>query len=102
MLQWIRSQKCRYQTFVANRVGEILEVSNSQLWRHVPGKLSPADICSRGISTEDLSSNHLWFNGPVFLRDLEHLWPDNENVGEAKVKIAERVSSYVGAVGQSK
>ena len=104
VLQWIRSQKCRYQTFVANRVGEILEATTNQQWRHVPGKLNPTDICSRGISAGDLSSDHLWFNGPVFLRDPEHLWPENVNVGETKVEIVQRVSSYVGAIqiGQSK
>ena len=76
VLQWIRSRNCRFQTFVANRIGEILESTTKARWRHIPGRLNPADICSRGIPAGYLTSEHLWFCGQVFLKDAEHLWPD--------------------------
>ncbi|XP_045030441.1 uncharacterized protein LOC123472633 [Daphnia magna] len=36
VLQWIASKTCRFQTFVANRISEILEHSQPTEWRHVP------------------------------------------------------------------
>ena len=64
VLQWLYSKKYRFQTFVANRVSEILENSSCRQWRHVPGRLNPANECSRGMSATGLSSQHRWFTGP--------------------------------------
>lgn len=36
-------------------------------WNHVPTKQNPADIASRGVFIEELSSNDLWWHGPKFL-----------------------------------
>ena len=95
VLQWIRSRKCRFQTFVANRIGEILESTNKEQWRHIPGRLNPADICSRGISAADITSDHIWFCGPVFLKHEEELWPEIILVGEPEEDRSEMVSAYV-------
>jgi hypothetical protein len=74
-LLWIHSVDFRFQTFVANRVGEILEGSEPCQWRHVPGVMNPADDCSRGIPTTVLSIAHRWFTGPAFLQEPESAWP---------------------------
>ena len=74
-LQWIHSQWYRFQTFVADRVSEILESTRCDQWRHVPGSLNPTDDCSRGLPVAGLSSQHRWFTGPEFLRASETDWP---------------------------
>jgi hypothetical protein len=75
VLQWLKSRKCRLQSFVSNRVGEILEKSDPSQWRHVPGKENPADDCTRGVSPEILTTDHRWFTGPDFLLKTENEWP---------------------------
>ena len=36
-------------------------------WHHIEGKSNPADLATRGISTNFLSSSELWWHGPQFL-----------------------------------
>ena len=52
VLQWLHSAKKKQPVLVANRVAEILENSSINQWRHVGGKLNPADIATRGIFME--------------------------------------------------
>ena len=49
VLQWIRGSDKRQQVFVANRVAEILELTQSTQWKHCPGYLNPVDDGTRGI-----------------------------------------------------
>ena len=97
VLQWIKYRKCRFRMFVANPIGEILEFTTKAQWRNIPGRLNPADICSRGISAGDLTSEHPWFCGPMFFKDSEDLWPENILVGEPEEDTVETVSVYVCA-----
>ena len=46
---------------VQHRVNEILRVSCKEQWGHVPGKESPADIGSRGMSASGLKGSTLWW-----------------------------------------
>ena len=75
VLQYIASSSRRFHTFVANRVAEIQDSSDSSQWRHVPGQLNPADCCSRGLSQVALLTTERWFNGPAFLIEDEEHWP---------------------------
>ena len=97
VFQWIRSKDCRFHTFVANRIGEILEDTRSSQWRHIPGRLNPADVCSRGIAPEKLSADHLWFTGPPLLKDPEALWPDTPVLKKPDAEIMKAATPYVGA-----
>ena len=74
VLGWTQSKAYRFQTFVSNRVGEILEESEPGQWRHVPGILNPADDASRGLYPHQLTSEHRWLNGPGFLKQGEDEW----------------------------
>ena len=96
-LQWLYSKKYRFQTFVANRVSEILENSSWRQWRHVPGRLNPADECSRGMSATSLSSQHRWFTGPPFLREPENQWPKNITITEVDKEGGEIAHNFVGS-----
>lgn len=68
-LAWIAGCPSRWSTFVANRVSQIQEILPSNHWKHVPTKMNPADIASRGTLVHELSTASLWWNGPEFLLD---------------------------------
>ncbi|XP_054745963.1 uncharacterized protein LOC129250358 [Anastrepha obliqua] len=63
VLHWIKTHPSVLQTFVANRVSEIQELTDKATWRHVPTKLNPADQVSRGCNVDELN-NSIWFSGP--------------------------------------
>lgn len=64
-----------YQTFYANRVGEIQTATNGQDWWWIPGSLNIADIITRGASPYDLTEESEWQMGPKFLQLPESKWP---------------------------
>ncbi|XP_066596569.1 uncharacterized protein [Prorops nasuta] len=68
-LAWIAKQPVHWKTFVANRVSYIQTHLPEASWHHVPTKLNPADLCSRGTSAQQLSEDSLWWHGPAFLRE---------------------------------
>ena len=63
-LQYIKSDSKGFQTYVANRVIEIREVTTPDPWRHCPVRMNPADEASRGLKPQKLSSQHRWWRGP--------------------------------------
>ena len=67
-LRWIHSKKCKFEVFVANRIGKILRNTDRRQWRHVPGKCNPADFCSRGIDPKNVHELEEFHQGPGFLR----------------------------------
>ena len=79
VLQYVANERQRFKTYVANRVTEILETIPLNSFRHVPGKLNPADLLTRGVADpanlmhEDEQGTG-WFTGPKFLRNDEDDW----------------------------
>lgn len=80
VLGWINSEARQFKPFVAFRVGEILENSESSEWRYVPTKLNVADIATKWRPDVDDSVSNQWFNGPEFLRCDESQWPKRVSV----------------------
>ncbi|XP_018407562.1 PREDICTED: uncharacterized protein LOC108783489 [Cyphomyrmex costatus] len=66
-LSWIKTSPHKLKTYVANRVAEIQRHTSSKDWDHVPSSDNPADLLSRGTTTEDLKDNYLWWHGPRWL-----------------------------------
>ena len=66
VLQWLHST-AKQPVFVANRVGEILEVTTVDEWYHVDTEDNPADTGTRDNATEALKDSS-WTQGPSFLR----------------------------------
>lgn len=79
VLSWLSCPSRNLKTFVANRIGEIQELTSSSTWRHVPGSLNPADLASRGIDPQQLTMSTLWWQGPSFLQHDASDWPANSN-----------------------
>ncbi|XP_043485178.1 uncharacterized protein LOC122513016 [Leptopilina heterotoma] len=74
-LAWIKGDSSRWQTFVGNRVAEIQRLTPDDKWNHVPTDQNPADLISRGMDAQDLSTSSLWWNGPSWLQKNEDSWP---------------------------
>jgi hypothetical protein len=53
VIQYIRNEARRFQTFTANRLALIHEISTPNQWRHVPSEWSPAHSASRGLEMSD-------------------------------------------------
>ena len=68
VLKYLNNKRARYQTFVANRVNLIRELTDVSAWRYVDTANNPADITSRGLDVEDLIKSEVWTTGPSFLR----------------------------------
>ena len=75
-LQSVKNDSKRFQTYVANRVIEIREVTTPDQWRHCPGRMNPADEASRDLKPQRLFSQHRWWRGPEFLWEPEDRCPN--------------------------
>ena len=71
----IQRESYGYQTFFANRVGEIQDSTNVQDWWWIPGVLNVADLITRGAGPKDLTEDSEWQTGPKFLSLPEGEWP---------------------------
>lgn len=66
VLGYITNEAKRFHVFVANRVGQIRQLSEPWQWSHVTTDQNPADIASRGVDVSELLRS-VWFKGPDFL-----------------------------------
>ncbi|GFY43314.1 integrase catalytic domain-containing protein [Trichonephila inaurata madagascariensis] len=66
-IAWINTPANQLKTFFGNRVSKIQTLTENFEWKHIPSAQNPADIISRGVNPEELSSLTLWWNGPQHL-----------------------------------
>ena len=78
VLNYIRNESRRFQTYVVNRVTEIRELTDPYQWRHCAGAINPADDASRGLEMSDVLKNDRWLKGPYFLHEREDEWPESK------------------------
>ena len=71
VLSWIESPG-KLKTYCANRVGEILSLCKFEQWKHIPGRLNPADSATRGNELKDEAK--LWLDAPQFQLNNEPIW----------------------------
>ncbi|XP_065081193.1 uncharacterized protein LOC135703798 [Ochlerotatus camptorhynchus] len=71
-LAWIRKPLDGLQVFIRNRVAEINKLTKHCRWSYVNTDENPADIVSRGMKPTLLNKCQLWWNGPVFLREVSY------------------------------
>jgi transposase InsO family protein len=92
VLAWINADPRQYSVFVANRLGEIAQLTEPDNWRWVPTKQNPADVGTRDVEFPDLSPKSLWLTGPDFLTKPEVEWPTRRVLS----KPAEELKQTVG------
>ena len=63
-----------FDTFEANRLGEMQRNSNKQEWFWLPGSLNIADLITRGCSPENLNIDSPWQNGLDVFKEPEEVW----------------------------
>ena len=73
VLHWLSSEKSLPQ-FVANRVKEIKLLYPASSWHYCPTSDNPADLLTRGITSNQLLSSTIWLHGPPWLT-AESQWP---------------------------
>ena len=99
VLAYINNETKRFNTFVANRVSQIRQVSEPCQWCHVPGKFNPADVISRGCQAGNLPN--MWFEGPKFLWDYKANWPVSRTAGDVlsgDLEVKPQAAVHSGAV----
>ena len=74
VLYWIHSNK-KLPTFVAHRINEIRQLTSTAAWRYCPTESNPADLLTRGINSQLLTSSTLWSYGPSWITSGENHWP---------------------------
>ncbi|XP_064638261.1 uncharacterized protein LOC135494279 [Lineus longissimus] len=94
VLFWICRPGKQFKLYVANRVGEIQERTSTDQWRHIPTKLNPADISSRGMAVEELARSQLWWEGPSFLKESESNWPEKNIAVPDETTDIEKTSTF--------
>lgn len=87
----IQRESYGYQTFFANRVGEIQKSTSVENWMWIPGELNIADLLTRGAAPEDLTEGSVWQDGPEFLKRPVEEWPS---------KTAKEVATYAKDVSK--
>lgn len=71
----IQKESYGYQTFYANRIGEIQRAGPTDDWWWIPGDLNVSDLVTRGCPPESLGEGSTWQNGPEFLAWAVEKWP---------------------------
>ena len=84
----IHKQTYGYNTFVANRIGEIQQNTVAKEWAWLPGKMNVADVITRGISPIEMTRDTVWQCGPEFLQEEIACWPVRFEVNQ-KVQVSE-------------
>ena len=77
VLCWINSSK-KLTPFVSHRIVEITNSFAANNWHYCPSADNPADLLTRGITSQQLTLSTLWKNGPTWLTSRE-LWPIQSN-----------------------
>lgn len=75
VLGWLKTPPYLLNTFVSNRVQQILESTDPTAWFHIKSGENSADLASRGCYPSKIISNNLWWHGPTFLLLPFSQWP---------------------------
>ena len=96
-LAWISGKPRRWNTFVSNRVSDVIDVIIPSDWKHVPTEFNPADLASRGTSVLSLMESSLWWSGPEWLAKPVAFW-QHQNVSIMRTNLEEKKTASVNAM----
>ncbi|GFV92997.1 integrase catalytic domain-containing protein [Trichonephila clavipes] len=69
VLSWLMKPPIKENFFVKNRITIILNLTSTDEWHHIPGKLNPADCATRGLSPQQLMNADYWWKGPDWINN---------------------------------
>ncbi|XP_065089199.1 uncharacterized protein LOC135710528 [Ochlerotatus camptorhynchus] len=72
VLAWIKKNPDQLQVYVRNRVLDINKLTSAYEWKYVRSENNPADLVSRGCYPGVLHRSDMWWNGPLFLQDVNY------------------------------
>ena len=98
VLHWVRSDPGRYKQFVANRLGEIQELTQVQEWRWVPTTDNVADDATRADPATVFHPQGRWYTGPPFLTQAEDRWPSEPTSLICAPETEEKTVAFVGFI----
>ncbi|XP_060864287.1 uncharacterized protein LOC132940573 [Metopolophium dirhodum] len=75
VLSWLTSPQSSFKIFITNRLAKIAEILPTCQWRHVVSESNPADCVSRGLFPSQVHDQHLYWQGPPFLKFPDSEWP---------------------------
>lgn len=75
VLHWLHTSPTRLNIFVANRVGEIQQLTDITCWKYINTTDNPADLATRGVLPRAIISSNLWWSGPSWLKLPSLEWP---------------------------
>lgn len=93
VIGWLQKSPTSLKCFVANRVTKILSVTRNNQWRHICTEDNPADLGTRGCSSQVLVQNSLWWNGPPWLQQSQNKWPKPKQFDPTDLEI-KRISTF--------
>ena len=71
VLHWIYKSHNHSKQFISHRVAEIIGAFPANLWPFTPSGDNPANLLTRGISSQQLFSSELWLHRPPWLLSRE-------------------------------
>lgn len=75
VLSWIASSNYKLPSFVAPRIGEILDSTTPREWFHVGSNDNVADDGTKRFDISSINQSARWFKGPHFLKRPFQDWP---------------------------
>ncbi|XP_046621080.1 uncharacterized protein LOC124305548 [Neodiprion virginianus] len=99
VLHWICADPIQKQMFVANRLGEIGELTKVAEWGWIPTSLNPADDATRP-SDLPMRSDDRWLIGPKFLLKGRDSWPKEKTMKDSEKRAINELEArkeFIGA-----
>ena len=76
VIKYINNNKAHFQTYVANRVQVIRDLTEVNQWKYVDTKENPADDASHAMEIHNFLEQPRWITGPEFLWKPGIEWPE--------------------------
>ena len=67
VLSWLQTPGRNFKEYVANRIGQLQDKTDTKRWLYIRSKYNPADSATRGKTIKELANDKQWFYGPEFL-----------------------------------
>ena len=85
-----------FNTFAANRIGEIQQGTKANEWFWICSELNISDLITRGCSVDEIQKDSAWVNGPDFLKQDIADWPIRQEAEIKDIPELKKSSNLVG------